>query len=253
MPKTTNGKVKAAGAASKDLGNSEHCDVNDYFRSWACWVMADPTLPEPRAWYLLFPAVGLCIRLVHGALVSWDGRFASHCTCVQLCDPRVSLLAFFVGPQRGLVQVAGVQEEFAQALEARTSGGVLACIPVSVGDDVWVRVENGAHGEWRRVSGVVASQDDVGVSVKCADGVRFVAASLVASCVVRAGAITRAGELAGATLVGKRVRVFWPEEDRCFDGVVTAFDGVRHCVTYDDGEEAEEVLPSEDTPHYRVL
>ena len=72
---------------------------------------------------------------------------------------------------------------------------------------------------------------------------------------VRAGAITRADEPSGAELLHRRVRVYWAGECACFDGIVQAWDadGGVHRVLYDDGMVCAEVLPSEDTPHYRVL
>ena len=107
---------------------------------------------------------------------------------------------------------------------------------------------------WRRRSGVVrAVLGDGGMVIYFADDdVQTIAAADV-WCVVRAGAITRANELRGPELKGTRVRVFWPEDDACFDGCVVEYREGLHVVHYDDGEVREEVLGSVDTPHYRVL
>ena len=52
---------------------------------------------------------------------------------------------------------------------------------------------------------------------------------------------------------GRCVRVYWPEEDACFDGTLRGFDGRVHAVEYDDGDKHDELLGGEDTPYWRVL
>ena len=62
-------------------------------------------------------------------------------------------------------------------------------------------------------------------------------AAHVATCVCPAGLCTEP-ELTGRALVKRRVRVYWPEDDAFYPGVVTAYArrGDVHQVTYDDGE-----------------
>jgi len=46
----------------------------------------------------------------------------------------------------------------------------------------------------------------------------------------------------GAALVGRKVRIWWPHDKEWFCGTVSAFDGRRHEVTYDDGSLWDEDL-----------
>ena len=261
VPRTPTGRVVPGGAASGDLGNSEHCDVSDATQGWACWVVhadrSEGRFDEPAAWWLLFPAIGLAVRLVHGVFVSWAGKWISHCTCVPQRVEGVQLLSLWGGYQRGVFDVMHAQAEFSDVVAARASGAFGACLPLTEGDNVWVRMVTGAHGEWRRMSGVVAAagEGEEGLVVSCgsAHDVVIVPEDEIEARVVRAGAITRASERRGKAIVGCRVRVYWPEEDACFDGTVRGFDGCAHAVEYDDGDAFDELFGGEDTPHWRVL
>ena len=213
-------------------------------------------LSTARIWWLLFPEHGLAIRLVHGTCVSWDGRWAGHCTAVQVCEPGVHLLSFFVGVRDGVRQLRLLQDEFMMAVRARASGGMLASLPLGLDELVWVKWV--VAGCWRRRTGKVVGVSWEGVSVdldlsETGSETVFYRWERVAEMVVHAGAITRADEAVGASLVGSRVKVYWPGEERCFDGQVVHWDGKSHHVEYDDGEVVEEVLPSEDTTHWCVL
>ena len=39
--------------------------------------------------------------------------------------------------------------------------------------------------------------------------------------------------------IGERVRVWWPLEEAWYNGVVTAFNGEKHTIKYDDGDEED--------------
>ena len=51
--------------------------------------------------------------------------------------------------------------------------------------------------------------------------------------------IDKGSRIVGAEAVGKRIRVWWPSEDKWFGGEVASFDGRKHGVRYDDGDEDE--------------
>jgi hypothetical protein len=73
-------------------------------------------------------------------------------------------------------------------------------------------------------------------------------------CVVHAGAIAppMQGSEKGASIVGCRVRVYWPGEDNVFAGEVTAWDpeSGRHTVHYEDGDVHEELLGGDEAPYW---
>ena len=243
------------GATSEDLATSKHFDRFDGSRSWACWVLRDPTRKGgPSEWWFLLPDHGIAIRLVHGMCISWDGRWVAHCTAVQDAPPGVHTLSFFAGMHDGARKALFNQQMFRLALRARQSGGAIASLPLAPGDNVWVRWVRGEHREWRLVRGVVAAVSSQGLEVDTErEGPQSLPWGVVHSCVVRAGAITSAGEHSGAAIVGGRVWVYWPGDDTCYCGVVTAFEDGKHTVEYDDGEVYAEVLGSEDTPFYSVM
>ena len=70
---------------SKNLGNSSHYDL-DGSVSVSFWVEDKPGVASN--WFFVLPNVsfegsdGVLIRLYHGAVVSWDGRYIRHCTSV---------------------------------------------------------------------------------------------------------------------------------------------------------------------------
>lgn len=236
--------------ASSGLVNGPHCDVKDAGRSIAQWCRARHELPEPKHWWLLFPDVGLAVRLCHGAVVSWDGRYVRHCSTLSGIDERDDYLSLFFGRSDGVGRTRRHQEEW---LESYQDGGTHAW---DVGDVVWVRCwKKGVRGStWRRRTGDVVHHE-VGVSVT----IQFSAMeepTLVGNAyfqdVVCAGFAKRC-EVMCEGLVGSRVRVFWPEEDTCFDGRVQSFNNGRHLIMYDDGDMHDELLGGEDAPYYRQI
>ena len=69
---------------SVNLGNSPHYDSGDTSKSVAIWVEEKPGSAEN--WYFILPNVsykgsrGLVVKLVHGVVISWDGREIFHCS-----------------------------------------------------------------------------------------------------------------------------------------------------------------------------
>jgi hypothetical protein len=69
---------------SKNLANSAHIDIGDKSRGVCMWIEDNPGIASN--WYFVLPDVsiggrcGVCIRLFHGAVISWDGRLVRHCT-----------------------------------------------------------------------------------------------------------------------------------------------------------------------------
>lgn len=69
---------------SVDLANSPHYDTGDTSRSVAIWVEEKPG--QSRNWYFVLPNMshngsnGVVVKLLHGLVISWDGRQVFHCT-----------------------------------------------------------------------------------------------------------------------------------------------------------------------------
>lgn len=69
---------------SVNLANSPHYDTGDTAPSIAIWVEKKPG--QSKNWFFVLPNVsyngsqGLVIKLVHGVVISWDGREIFHCT-----------------------------------------------------------------------------------------------------------------------------------------------------------------------------
>lgn len=69
---------------SVNLGNSPHYDSGDSSKSIALWTEQRPS--EAKNWYFVLPNVsfqgsrGMVIKLMHGVVISWDGRQIYHCT-----------------------------------------------------------------------------------------------------------------------------------------------------------------------------
>ena len=69
---------------SVNLANSPHYDMGDTAESIGIWVEEKPGQSEN--WYFVLPNVscggshGVLIKLLHGVVISWDGRQIYHCT-----------------------------------------------------------------------------------------------------------------------------------------------------------------------------
>ena len=69
---------------SVNLANSPHYDEGDTSRSVAVWVEEKPG--QSRNWFFVMPNMsyqgskGVVVKLMHGLVISWDGRDVFHCT-----------------------------------------------------------------------------------------------------------------------------------------------------------------------------
>lgn len=69
---------------SVNLANSPHYDNGDTAESVTIWVEEKPGLSSN--WYFILPNIshhgsfGVVIKLLHGLVISWDGRYVYHCT-----------------------------------------------------------------------------------------------------------------------------------------------------------------------------
>lgn len=69
---------------SVNLANSPHYDNGDTAESVTIWVEEKPGLATN--WYFVLPNMshngssGVVIKLLHGLVMSWDGRYVFHCT-----------------------------------------------------------------------------------------------------------------------------------------------------------------------------
>jgi hypothetical protein len=69
---------------SVNLANSPHYDNGDTSESVALWVEDKPG--QSKNWYFVLPNMshkgsnGVVVKLLHGLVISWDGRKVFHCT-----------------------------------------------------------------------------------------------------------------------------------------------------------------------------
>ncbi len=69
---------------SVNLANSPHYDDGDTSQSVAVWVEEKPG--QSQNWYFVLPNMsyqgskGMVVKLMHGLVISWDGREVFHCT-----------------------------------------------------------------------------------------------------------------------------------------------------------------------------
>lgn len=143
---------------SKNLANPAHLDPSDDGRSHVVFIRKQHLLPDPSGWYLLFPDVGLAIRLYHGACVSFDGRLARHCTSIcSSVRPKDDLYGYFFGLNSRLMNAEWRLRKFNDAATHRWACGT-NYPPFVVNMHVWVRVKE--HGLERvKVDGVVVGVD----------------------------------------------------------------------------------------------
>jgi hypothetical protein len=132
---------------------------------------------------------------------------------------------------------------------------------VGVGDRVWgklyPRESDRGSTRFRRIAGVVRELAGGGQFMRVVTS-KGVYEWLPWRNVVRAGAVApvRLGVEVGSSIVGQRVRVFWPfPEELFFHGTVKAHNPElgSHTVQYDDGDVQEEYLGGEDAPFWETL
>mmetsp|Transcript_5721 Transcript_5721/g.15228 ORF Transcript_5721/g.15228 Transcript_5721/m.15228 type:complete len:227 (+) Transcript_5721:712-1392(+) len=206
-----------------------------------------PNARSPNlSWYFLFPEYGVAVGIRDGTAISWDGRVVGHCTSVPRgLHASDALLSLFVGRYERVEHAHARRHEMQLALAcmhaARGARTFRSIIPDEV---VWVRWPTD-DGGWRRATATLVRWTDAGEALVRWSGQHGGArgttttfdAQFAADCIVRAGAIAEVpDELTGASLIGRRVRAYFPAMDELYAGKVTAWcDGV-HRVEYDDGD-----------------
>ena len=244
-------------AVSCNLANPSHLDIGDDSECFARWFRAQPHLPAPACWWMLFPELGLAVELEDQVGVRWEGHEVAHCTAVPHgVAEGDELHSLFFGSQAKAAGTEARKADLAAAIEARRGARV------AVGDAVWVKWfhsdDDRKHGRFRRVSGTVREvglpRGEVEVCVKLT---AWAVARVSWMHVVHAGAVApaRSGSEVAGGLVGQRVRVYWPAEDHLYAGRVTSWDAGagEHTVCYDDGETHRERLGGEEAPYWAVV
>jgi hypothetical protein len=89
---------------SRNLGNASHLDVVDSSYSVTIWVEDKENMADN--WFYIMPnmsyqgSMGVIVRLSHGAVVAWDGRFIRHCTSVTNCGENNDVFGCMFGSCR---------------------------------------------------------------------------------------------------------------------------------------------------------
>ena len=204
-----------------------------------------PSHPPPR---LLSPLLWLTILHPNphlaGVAISWDGRTCAHCSAVPLgVAAEDALLSVFLSEYSRVHDARERMAELEAALAVRCrQSPAPALLP---GDFVWVKWDRRGDGRCRRALGCIGEwRSDGGLTIVWRPASRDVTLFPAERPpqLAHAGAVVEAPAVGGAELVGRRVAVFWPGEDRNFAGRVTAWVDGEHTVAYDDGEELTETL-----------
>ena len=202
-------------------------------------------------------------ELEDGVAVEWDGRKVFHNTMIShgVADGD-ELWSIWFGSQQKANDVATKNRELKQALALRTHLGTLAP-RVALKDCVWVKyyphesdLASGKH--FRRVLGTVTRINGHHMHVRMKLN-KWETLCVHWQLVVHAGAVVVPqrgdGEGACGELLARRVRVYWPDDDCFYEGVVEGWDSVsgHHTVQYDDGQVVTELLGGEDAPYWFLL
>jgi hypothetical protein len=126
---------------SHGLGNAKHRD-RDASRCFAGWF-ARRRGPF-RTWFLLFPDIGLAIRLAHGTFVSWNGATQPHCTAVPADGEGDAFVSVFCGLQQKACDVLSREIACEEELVARSARGGVREKGES-GIDLFMRLEPRMH------------------------------------------------------------------------------------------------------------
>ncbi len=86
--------------ASENLGNEMHRD-KDAARSFAVWVNKEGDVSS-KSWYLLFPEWEVCIEIINGTWISWDGQICGHCSAMPNVGTDDRLLSLFCSLSQNL-------------------------------------------------------------------------------------------------------------------------------------------------------
>lgn len=141
-------RVSTTMDVSVNLANASHYDVNDASQGFSIWTEDEPGTTED--WYFVLPNVygqipgsketynGLAIRLMHGVLVSWDGRVVRHCT--SMMNRRSNVYGTFYASKSKNIALGQRQCELEQqaGLQAAIASATHADIAVEIPHDIVV-------------------------------------------------------------------------------------------------------------------
>lgn len=287
----SNGGLPSCADASCDLANPSHIDVGDSWRSYAVWTQQRAIGHVSGWWFLVrqlpltslpvphslphfilyvpflwqFPDVGLAIELSDSVAISWDGREVSHCTSVATSKqvPDDALLSIFFSLPTNVVNAAERKQEMKAALQARVLSTPGSTPELQVGQHVWAKwwVDRATVDGWYRATAMVSKISPAGVTVSWT-GRKGTHTALTwhqaHNMLVRAGRLAPFGagksQPIGEELVGRKISVYWPGDDRMYGGSVASFDVAlgTHRIIYNDGDDLWELLGSVDAPEYVV-
>ena len=138
-------RVSTTMDVSVNLANASHYDVNDASQGFSIWTEDEPGTTED--WYFVLPNVygqipgtnetynGLAIRLMHGVLVSWDGRVVRHCT--SMMNRRSNVYGTFYASKSKNIALGQRQCELEQ------QAGLQAAIASATHADIAVEIPHG--------------------------------------------------------------------------------------------------------------
>ena len=237
-------------AVSRRLGNRCHRDKRDESPCYVAWVRLRAALPTAGLmWFFLIPSHSVALQIRDGTRGSWDGRELEHCTLVPAGIPESDeLYSVFMGMYTRVgdahIRMADMVSALVAAHTEREAG---TYVPLEVGETVWVRYYPRAGTEWLRATGEVTSMQPDGMWVRWGGdhgpmrgSETFQTLADVHDHIVRAGSVAVVPASASEErLVGRRVRVWWPDTDELHEGeVVRWVDGVHH-IAYDDGDTSD--------------
>ena len=198
--------------------------------------------------------------------ISWDGRESAHCTSATTSTiaPDNALLSMFFSLPTNVVNAAERNAELKEALHARAESTPGATPELQVGERVWAKwwVDRARPNGWYRATATVKRTSPCGVTVEWV-GRKGTETTMswqqARNMLVRAGRLAphtpHMPQLSGHALVGRRVKIYWPGDDRMYSARVCEYDEVKGChrMLYDDGDDLWEWLGSVLSPEYVVM